>query len=117
VGVKTARAYSFAKRKKKRNEYAVLVDRVWPRGIKKSELDYDEWIKDVAPSSDLRKWFGHREDRWEEFQQRYKDELKDKDEAVRKLADIAGQKDLVLLYGTKNERMNQAKVLRDVIGS
>lgn len=117
MGVHGERVYDFLKRNKKRNEYAVLIDRVWPRGIKKDDLAHDEWLKDIAPSSDLRKWFGHDEERWEQFQQRYRDELGEKDRELQRLKNTSQEKNLILLYAAKNEKLNQAVVLKEVIQS
>ncbi|UTH11855.1 DUF488 domain-containing protein [Macrococcoides canis] len=88
----------------------VLVDRVWPRGISKEDAKLDEWLKDVAPSSDLRKWFDHDPDKFSDFKKKYKDELKDND-AVKELKDMKGT--VVLLYGAKDEKHNHAVVLKE----
>ncbi|UJS28108.1 DUF488 family protein [Macrococcoides canis] len=88
----------------------VLVDRVWPRGTSKEDAKLDEWLKDVAPSSDLRKWFNHDPDKFSDFKKKYKDELKDND-AVKKLKDMKGT--VVLLYGAKDEKHNHAVVLKE----
>ncbi|QIH75020.1 DUF488 family protein [Macrococcoides canis] len=88
----------------------VLVDRVWPRGISKDDADLDEWLKDIAPSSDLRKWFNHDPDKFSDFKKKYKDELKDND-AVKELKDMEGT--VVLLYGAKDEKHNHAVVLKE----
>ncbi|TDM16843.1 DUF488 family protein [Macrococcoides canis] len=88
----------------------VLVDRVWPRGISKEDADLDEWLKDIAPSSDLRKWFNHDPDKFSDFKKKYKDELKDND-AVKELKDMKGT--IVLLYGAKDEKHNHAVVLKE----
>lgn len=88
----------------------VLVDRVWPRGISKEDAKLDEWLKDVAPSTDLRKWFNHDLDKFSDFKKKYKDELKDND-AVKELKDMKGT--IVLLYGAKDEKHNHAVVLKE----
>ncbi|HET7306315.1 MAG TPA: DUF488 domain-containing protein [Gammaproteobacteria bacterium] len=93
----------------------VLVDRVWPRGIKKEEAKLDDWLKDVAPSTPLRKWFGHDPDKWSEFRNRYRKELDAQAEAVGHLAGYARKGKLTLLYGARDEQHNQAVVLRDYI--
>lgn len=96
----------------------VLVDRVWPRGISKDDADLDHWFKDLAPSAELRKWFGHDPRLWAAFKQKYRKELRDGDkrEQLEELAEIAGDGKLVLLYGAKDEEHNQAVVLREVLG-
>jgi uncharacterized protein YeaO (DUF488 family) len=90
-----------------------LVDRVWPRGVAKDDLHLDGWPKDVAPSTDLRKWFGHDPDRWEEFRRRYTEELEARPDAVRPLVEAAASGDVVLLFGAKDVEHNNAVVLRD----
>ncbi len=92
--------------------YRVLVDRVWPRGVSKASLGLDEWCRDIAPSNDLRKWFGHDPERWEAFCLKYMNELKGKAELLKRLRDIARKKPLVLLYSAKDEEKNQAVVIR-----
>lgn len=93
----------------------LLVDRVWPRGISKVNLELDDWIKEVAPSNDLRKWFGHDPDRWLEFQRRYRAELATNDEAVERCLAWCRKGPIVLLYGAKDRHHNQAVVLGDYL--
>jgi uncharacterized protein YeaO (DUF488 family) len=87
----------------------VLVDRLWPRGVKKTEARLDLWMKDVAPSTELRKWFGHEPERFAEFKRRYKKELSK--EALAELRKLGKGKTVTLLYGAKDPEMNQAAVL------
>jgi len=95
----------------------VLVDRVWPRGISKDEADLDHWYKEIAPSTELRKWFGHDPKLWAAFKQKYRKELTDDDkrEKLGELAEMARSGGLVLLYGARDDEHNQAVVLREVI--
>lgn len=95
----------------------VLVDRVWPRGVRKESLSLDRWLRDLGPSDELRKWFGHRPDRWREFQQRYRAELArpPQSDLVDELVALARQGPLTLLYGARDEERNQAVVLRSLI--
>lgn len=95
--------------------YRVLVDRVWPRGVKKEDLDLDEWRKEIAPSNALRKWYGHDPGRWDEFQSRYRDELEEHADELARLREIAEQQKLLLIYSAKDEERNQAVVIRDVL--
>ncbi|GES45922.1 hypothetical protein RsS62_51740 [Rhizobium dioscoreae] len=88
----------------------ILVDRLWPRGLAKSDAKLDRWLKDVAPSSDLRKWFGHRADRWGEFADRYRRELAD-NEAFSELRRLAADRDLTLVYAAHDPKHNHALVL------
>ena len=103
--------------KSKQDGYRVLVDRVWPRGRSKETLALDQWARELAPSDKLRKWFDHDVQRWEEFRQRYGDELKDeeKQEQMRQLLADADGQILTLVYGAKDTEHNQAVVLRDVL--
>ncbi len=97
--------------------YRVLVDRLWPRGIKKIDAKLDEWDKEIAPTTALRKWFDHKEERFAEFIFKYQLELKPKIEELKRLKKIAKTKKVTLLYGAKNPAINHAKVLLDVINS
>ena len=95
--------------------YHALVDRLWPRGISKDEADLDGHWKDLAPSNDLRKWFDHDPNKWEEFRKKYLSELSDnKDKAKDYLEDVS-QKNLVLLYGAKDEDHTHALVLKEYL--
>lgn len=95
--------------------YRVLVDRLWPRGVSKESLDLDQWAKELAPSTDLRKWFGHDPDKWIEFQDRYRDELSEKKGPRQALLDDANDRPILLVYAAKDEQHNHAIVLRDVL--
>ncbi len=93
----------------------VLVDRLWPRGVKKADAGISQWMKEVAPSSELRKWFGHDPQRWQEFRRRYKAELAQKTELVGQLRELAEQGPLTLVYSAHDEAHNQAVVLRETL--
>lgn len=95
--------------------YRVLVDCLWPRGVTKADAKIDEWNKDLAPSTDLRKWFGHREERFDEFSSRYREELVLKEDDLEKLRDMAHSETITLLYGAKDPNLNQAIVLQDLL--
>ena len=90
----------------------ILVDRLWPRGVAKAQVRIDLWLKDVAPSADLRRWFGHKPERWAEFQKRYLAELAG-NPALEELRRLARGKPTTLLYGARDETHNQARVLAD----
>lgn len=92
--------------------YRILVDRVWPRGISKEDLEVDAWQKEIAPSTRLRQWFGHDPARWKEFQERYFAELAQKPDAVRDLVKRAREGRLTLVYGARDQEHNQAVALR-----
>lgn len=91
----------------------VLVDRVWPRGVGRAELRLDEWIRDVAPSPELRKWFGHDPEKWQEFQRRYRAQLDDNPEAVDRCLGWCRKGPVTLLFAAKDREHNQAVVLRE----
>jgi uncharacterized protein YeaO (DUF488 family) len=93
----------------------LLVDRVWPRGLKKDELALDGWLKDVAPSDRLRNWFGHDPRKWNEFRRRYFTELRGKTEAWTAILEKARQSEITLLYGARDPRRNNAAALRDFL--
>lgn len=95
--------------------YRVLVDRVWPRGVSRDSLRLDEWCRRIAPSTELRKWFGHDPKRWAEFQARYRRELADQAGELDRLRAIAQKQTLLLLYAARDPEHNQAVVLRDVL--
>ncbi len=90
-----------------------LVDRVWPRGVRKESLALDGWVKDAAPSDELRRWFGHDPQRWPEFRERYAAELDAAPDAWRPLLDAAREGDITLLFGARDTEHNQAVVLRE----
>lgn len=95
----------------------ILVDRLWPRGIGKKEVKLDEWHKEIAPSNQLRKWFGHDPTRWNEFRKRYFAELDSNSEAWKTMVDLARSENITLLYSAKNEEQNNAVVLKDYLES
>jgi uncharacterized protein YeaO (DUF488 family) len=96
-------------------EIRVLVDRVWPRGVRKDSLALDRWAKEVAPSAELRRWFAHDPRKWPQFQRRYREELVARTPELKALALLARGGHLVLLYGARDQEHNQAAVLKDVL--
>jgi len=93
----------------------VLVDRVWPRGMKKDQARLDLWYKDVAPSTALRKWFGHDPARWDSFRRRYRKELDAHEEAVRALRRLARKHTLTLVFSARDSEHNNAVALREYL--
>lgn len=93
----------------------ILVDRLWPRGVSKAEAEIDDWLRDLAPSTGLRKWFGHDPERWQEFKRRYAKELRQHSEAVAQLRKLARREPVTLVYSARDEVHNDAVVLRDVL--
>ena len=92
-----------------------LVDRLWPRGVKKETLVLTGWLKDIAPSDALRRWFGHDPARWTEFRRRYGDELKSQRKALQPLRDALKRGPVTLVYSAHDEAHNQAVVLREYL--
>ncbi|SKC04474.1 Uncharacterized conserved protein YeaO, DUF488 family [Sphingobacterium nematocida] len=95
--------------------YRMLVDRLWPRGVRQSEAALDEWNKDIAPSTALRKWFGHKPELFDEFVSRYTEELNAKKENLFRIKGLGENGLLTLLYAARDERMNPAAVLLQII--
>lgn len=93
----------------------VLVDRIWPRGVSKDEADLDEWLKEIAPSDELRKWFGHDPERWDEFRKRYFAELDEHPELVAQLRARADGHLVTLVYGAHDEEHNNAVALKEYL--
>jgi uncharacterized protein YeaO (DUF488 family) len=97
--------------------FRILVDRLWPRGLRKDEAGVDLWLKDIGPSNELRKWFGHDPARWDEFRERFFKELDSKNELVEQIVAKVQEGDVVLLFGAKDEVHNNAVALKDYIES
>ena len=93
----------------------VLVDRIWPRGLSKEEAAVELWLKDLAPSTALRKWFGHDPAKWKQFQSRYQNELREKGASIELLKKESKERPVTLLFGARDEVHNQAVVLKDVL--
>ena len=93
----------------------ILVDRIWPRGVSKENAQLDDWIKEIAPSTELRKWFNHEEDRFKEFSKRYKKELEGHKDLTDKLLEKGKKTRLTLVYSAKDEQHNQAVVLKEFL--
>ena len=112
VNVKLKRAYEAPAAE---DGTRILVDRLWPRGIKKADAALDLWMKDVAPSTGLRQWFGHETDRWQEFRRRYVDELRQKSDLVDELRALARKGPITLVFGAHDQTHNDAVVLREIL--
>ena len=93
----------------------ILVDRLWPRGVKKEKAAINQWVKEIAPSTELRKWFGHEPGRWQEFQRRYAIELQEHADLLENLRKLARQGPITLVYSAHDELHNDAIVLRDIL--
>jgi uncharacterized protein YeaO (DUF488 family) len=93
----------------------ILVDRLWPRGIRKADAAIDMWLKDIAPSAELRRWFGHNVERWPEFRVRFADELSLRPDLVRELRNLGRKGPITLVFAAHDEAHNNAAVVRDVL--
>ena len=96
--------------------YRVLVDRVWPRGVSKKEASVDEWARELAPSTELRKWFAHKPERFEEFRRRYREELNGHEGEIKALRTRGREETVTLLFGARDTERNNAVVLAELVG-
>lgn len=110
--IRTKRAYEPASSE---DGYRVLVDRLWPRGVSKEDARLDAWMKEVAPSDDLREWFDHDPERWEEFTERYRRELQEKEELLQELRERAGEETITLVFAARDTDRNNAVVLKEYL--
>ena len=111
--IKTERIYD---NPKGNDSFRILVDRLWPRGLSKDNVKVNLWLKNIAPSDLLRKWFGHDEKKWDEFKSKYFKELNKNDDAVDTIIKKAKEEDsITLLYGSKEERFNNAVALKEYL--
>ncbi len=95
--------------------YRILVDRLWPRGVSRKTAAIDEWMKEVAPSTELRRWFAHDPEKWREFRRRYRQELQAHEHLLRDIAALASRRRVTLVYGARDEVHNDAVVLAELI--
>ncbi len=95
----------------------VLVERLWPRGLRKADARIDLWLKDIAPSHELRTWYGHDPAKWPEFQQRYRKELRSNPQAVQRLREMLAKGTVTLVFAARDEQRNSALVLREFMES
>ena len=93
----------------------ILVDRLWPRGISKEKLKIDLWLKEIAPSNELRKWFNHESEKWDKFKELYFKELNGNEVLVEQLLDLAKNERLIFLYSAKDEIHNQAVAFKEYL--
>ena len=92
-----------------------LIDRLWPRGITKERAAVDHWMKNISPSTELRKWFGHDPAKWKQFQVRYREELRKKTDALELLKQKSNGRKVTLVYGARDEEHNEALVLKRLV--
>lgn len=93
----------------------ILIDRLWPRGLTREKAKVDLWLKEIAPSTELRKWFGHDPEKWKEFQKKYKKEIKENKDTWKILQDKVKEGKVTLIYGAKDEEHNDARVLLEML--
>jgi len=111
--IRIKRAYQSPAQK---DGYRIMVDRVWPRGVSKQRLKMDVWLKDIAPSHDLRRWLSQNSQKWDEFKTKYREELHDKVEFLNQILDLEKEKETVtLVYTSGNTEHNSAVVLKEVL--
>lgn len=109
--IKTKRVYDPFE---KDDGFRVLIDRLWPRGIRKEDAHIDEWVKDISPSDELRKWYSHDPEKWKEFKKRYYNELRDKGDLLSTLANREG-KTITLIFSSKELKYNNAEALKEYL--
>jgi uncharacterized protein YeaO (DUF488 family) len=112
MAVQVKRAYE---KPAKSDGFRVLIDRLWPRGVHKEDLKLDEWLKELGPSTELRKWFGHDPEKWDRFRQRYFRELDSHPEEIQLLRRKMRDGPLTLVFGSKEERFNDATALKEYL--
>lgn len=112
MSIKIKRVYD---KPEKGDGIRILVDRLWPRGLTKEKADIDLWLKEIAPSTELRKWFGHDPNKWKEFQQRYREEVGKNEKQVALLNEQCSKGAVTLVYGAKDEQHNEALVLIELL--
>ncbi|MCI0664826.1 MAG: DUF488 family protein [Acidobacteria bacterium] len=110
--IKLKRAYEQPSRN---DGLRILVERLWPRGISKEKAEVHMWLKEIAPSTELRKWYGHDVSKWGEFQKRYRAELKEKEDLVKELEKQARKNTITFVYAARDEEHNSALLLREYI--
>jgi uncharacterized protein YeaO (DUF488 family) len=99
----------------KKDGERILVDRLWPRGLTKEKASVDLWLKDIAPSTELRKWFDHDPEKWKSFRGRYETEIRHKDDLIKVLKQKAREGTITLIYGARDEKHNEALVLKQFL--
>jgi uncharacterized protein YeaO (DUF488 family) len=112
VNIKIKRVYE---QPDKNDGVRILVDRLWPRGLTKEKASVDLWLKEIAPSTELRKWFGHDPDKWQSFRRRYENEIRHKDDLINVLKQKAREGTITLIYGARDEKHNEALVLKRLL--
>jgi uncharacterized protein YeaO (DUF488 family) len=112
VNIKIKRVYEHPKQE---DGMRILVDRLWPRGLTKKKASVDLWLKDIAPSTELRKWFAHDPDKWKRFRGRYQTEIRNNHDLIEVLKQKAGEGTITLIYGARDQKHNEALVLKQFL--
>lgn len=112
MSIKIKRVYE---KPEKKDGYRILVDRLWPRGMTKEKAALDLWLKEIAPTTELRKWFNHDPEKWKEFIKKYLKELKENEEPVSILKDYLEKGPVTLIHAAKDEAHNEALVIKDFV--
>ena len=112
MNIKIKRVYDQPDRK---DGERILVDRLWPRGLTKEKAGIGLWLKEIAPSTELRKWFDHDPEKWQRFRRRYETEIRHKDDLIKVLKQKATEGRITLLYGARDEKHNEALVLKEFL--
>lgn len=111
--IKTKRIYE---KQSKEDGYRILIDRLWARGLTKEKAGVDLWLKEIAPSNELRKWYSHDPVKWNDFRKKYSDELQGKEDLLNRIKQLEKEKKIVtLLFSSKEERLNNAAALREIL--
>ena len=112
VNIKIKRVYEHPKQE---DGMRILVDRLWPRGLTKKKASVDLWLKDIAPSTELRKWFAHDRDKWKKFRGRYQTEIRNNPDLIEVLKQKAREGTITLIYGARDQKHNEALVLKQFL--
>lgn len=112
MNIKIKRVYE---QPEKKDGQRILVDRLWPRGLTKEKAAVDLWLKEIAPSTELRKWFDHDPEKWQRFRRRYETEIRKKEDLIQVLKQKAQSGTITLIYGARDEKHNEALVLKQFI--
>jgi uncharacterized protein YeaO (DUF488 family) len=112
MNIKTKRVYE---QPAKKDGERILVDRLWPRGLTKEKASVDLWLKEIAPSTELRKWFDHDREKWQRFRGRYETEIRQKEDLIKVLKQKARKGTITLVYGARDQKHNEALVLKQFL--
>jgi uncharacterized protein YeaO (DUF488 family) len=112
MAIQLKRAYE---KPQKSDSFRVLIDRIWPRGVRKEDLELDQWLRPLAPSTELRRWFGHDPENWDQFRNRYFRQLNTHPDEIRLLREKMREGPLTIVFGSREERLNNAAALKEYL--